>query len=688
MRSLSTSLTQVISSPGILTYLDFDDDDDQHDDAFGTGPSPNNTTNRRRRSRISYPEYDTKSSFRATRLATGEPRPPQDAYLGRFLPRSIHTHRQKACAAVLSTWYPNYPSGFPGISHQEEGQYSDDDDDDDIHNDDDGQKFQQYQGVGFPWDAAYTAHVQPTDASRFADEFRFHAHAYKLCRGLHKLATGFTGDNTKLPLPPFPAPQQHTNGAYRGAGFRLAWSDRAPLQPGLEGLELVSRLGGLLRESGLLMLREAAEEAVRIVTVIQGSQYTYSDDHDDDEEEEKTDQQGISNGRWIIQRALGERSSSSSSSSSRNSNKIPNQNPALSRLIYTLRILGIINRKAILVSLDRLAPSLSDTLLLPEPDLDIPPSSRLSDVAEETKTNNNDSPYGSFLFSSSSSSSSSSFPYHPAPATAGQRPWSLFLDKSVLALWDMHDDAAELVRKAEVERAADGTLLALVDAWTGSARRHTSPVAIREEVNGLLGWSWADIWDWMRFRSDQRNGVGAAGHAAGRDERQQRQQPKQQQHQQQFTMLKRRRHGDGDGRTGPTQRQRQLDHEAYPAVTKWRALLPWHDAYAEEWTALRDRLGHILWSVGYAYQAAERTAVEMEEMLALLRENEAEQEGLGPDEDGWEDLDGPVVGAAVLAACDEVVEDMVGMLAGLVSGPGSLGEAARMFDVLEASGRE
>lgn len=47
---------------------------------------------------------------KALHLATGIPPPPRNAYLGGFLPASIYYHRKRACAAMLATWYLQYPS--------------------------------------------------------------------------------------------------------------------------------------------------------------------------------------------------------------------------------------------------------------------------------------------------------------------------------------------------------------------------------------------------------------------------------------------------------------------------------------------------------------------------------------------------------------------------------------------------
>lgn len=49
----------------------------------------------------------------SARLATGNPPPPEDTYLDGFLPRSIHIHREKTCAAVSATWMTEYLSLYP-----------------------------------------------------------------------------------------------------------------------------------------------------------------------------------------------------------------------------------------------------------------------------------------------------------------------------------------------------------------------------------------------------------------------------------------------------------------------------------------------------------------------------------------------------------------------------------------------
>lgn len=614
LRTLATDLGYALSSPGALTEPPLDHHHQHHDNDSQTQPPKR------------FASYG-----KTSRLATGDPPLPRDAYLGGFLPASIHVHRQRACAAVLATWFPNYPLPMPAFAQRpldDEDEYNDGDEDEDISQGTTGDDDIDDDHPGLPWTHGNPSALLPTDYALFAPEFCFYAHVYNLCIGASVLAEGMDYQDVAINL----------DGGGDGGGddddddiettYRLCWSDSAPAKPGLDGLALVARLRKVVEWPGLAVLLNEVRNVRPVLKEIvrRNGAWVLKWDGDDDQDEEnvagETEQKEQTRRRdsgWVKSGAVDDDQGDSTQYAGNQRlwvcnfdivtiGEIPHEDtddslhkrPPLLRQLAFLRVFSAFVREVISPALNTLAP----------------------------------------------------------PST--MRPWAPRLVRSNFALWEMHDDIAEMVRKTKREREVDKTLLRLVDAWVSTVRRY----GVAPEHRGMR---WADVWDWCRARTFRRGST------------------------KQFTMSmdypKNEKSAWGKwlgsneaGKAGSADElARRLD-EAHDAATAWRRLLPWSTEYIEEeWSALHERLGSILAATMAAQEAASLLGNAGEELaqrvLRAMRGSDGSRQAEKTIEDIMEEL-------------GSVVEDMMRFLEGLLSGEGSLAELVEICNQVVMSGRE
>lgn len=667
VQDIATNLSHAISSPGALRRLVQSEKQQEQQEQISSGPL---------------------SSHALTKIAMGEV-PPAPAYQGGFLPHSIHLHRQKACAAVLSTWYEGYPDWSRQLhfldrriwrgSWNTRDYFTSDQAYSEHRRQEQGQAEGEADGgqdeaprVGLPWEPrANLALLQDADSELFGPEFRFHARVHRRCSGMWTFVWGYPGISYGEVVGLGRAPDlvlgssggtttwtgrdrdddddiDHEGGG--GGTYQLWWSDSVDLWPGRHGVDFINRMGRVM--SDLKLFREGASQALGIMATMAGGKGGGEGAQDsvvttDSNKDTKMMPPSPLLLEGIEIPPTHQEGGSRTTGQGGQSYLYQDLDSRLSRLAISMRLVEAVANMTVRM---------------------------MSDLA----------PKGGFA--------------RPRGSVLAER----------LLLHDMVDDAGELVRRAAVESAVDEELMGLIDAWIASANRHSTPYwrpdagadadAAAAPLVSSTSWRWGDIKDWETFRRMlsvnstftrgnfsllrwlKRDSILGTDNVSPQDKgfkaivkQNQKQNKRKDQEKKRF--------------------ETDLDKDKVSAaVQHWRALLPWRDEYAIEWESLHAHLSRALLAAEDARRSAENlslTARDLADQLTGVLPMLHRQGGVG---DGNNDNvviadDDMNIAHAVLGAGIELLDALKLALREIVSGPCSMTALLKTYSGIARSGR-